>query len=209
MIENLIRVGKMADLNKYKESLNKFLDLVYLIQKDISGVRLRSTLVLQRREFSEQIDQVIESLNRDVELVEKGMKNLKRWLLLRKNALKAIENLYLSIDKTINDSRNEKEVKDRIRMFGKSAQQEFVLSLLYLEDLWNKDVEGTMNSMQKVASIMKVTHEKIERYKQEYNLDADELTSHIDSMFNYLLDEEFEKFEKLNQKIRDSILPDI
>lgn len=200
---------KMADLSNYKEALNQFLDLVYLIQKDISGVRLRSTLVLQKKEFSEQIDQVIASLNRDVELVEKGMKNLKRWLLLRKNALKAIENLYLSIDKTINDSRNEKEVKDRIRMFGKSAQQEFVLSLLYLEDLWNKDVEGTMNSMQKVASIMKVTHEKIERYKQEYNLDADELTSHIDSMFNYLLDEEFEKFKELNQKIRDSILPDI
>lgn len=199
----------MTDLEKYKDSLSKLLELIYLIQKDISGVRLRSSLVLKRKEFSQQIDQVIKLLNKDVETVEKGMNDLKRWLALRKNSIKAIENLYSSVERTINDSKNVGEIKERLRMFGKSAQQEFVLRILYLEDLWNKDVQETMQSMQKVASIMKVTHEKIDRYKKEYELDSDELNSHIDKLFNYLIEENFDEFEALEKEIRDSILPKI
>ena len=199
----------MSDINKYREALNKLLELIYLIQKDISGVRLRTSLVLQKREFTNQIDQVIKLLNNDVDIVEKGMKNLKRWLSLRKNTIKSIENLYISVEKTINDSNNKKEIKERLQMFGKSAQQEFILSLLYLEDLWHKDVEGTMNSMQKVTSIMKVTHEKIERYKQEYNLDSDNLNSYIDTLFNYLIQEKFDEFNTLEKQIKESLLPKI
>ncbi|MBD3227334.1 MAG: hypothetical protein GF329_04025 [Candidatus Lokiarchaeota archaeon] len=199
----------MTELERYKDSLGKLLELIYLIQKDISGVRLRSSLVLKKKEFSQQIDQVIKLLNKDVETVEKGINDLKRWLALRKNSIKAIENLYSSVEKTINDSKNIAEIKERLRMFGKSAQQEFVLSILYLEDLWNKDVQETMQSMQKVASIMKVTHEKIARYKKEYDLDSDELSSHIDTLFNYLIHKKFDEFEALEKKIRDSILPKI
>ncbi|MHA1231430.1 MAG: hypothetical protein ACTSRP_18615 [Candidatus Helarchaeota archaeon] len=196
----------MAEIEQYKQALKRIMDLVYLIQKDISGIRLRSPIVLQRKEFSDQIDQVIEMLNKDVEQVEKGIKNLKKWLQLRKNALNAIENLYSSIETTIAESKNVDEIKDRLRMFLKSSQQEFVLSILYLDDIW-REIESAMNSMQKVTSIMKVTHEKIERYKQEYNLDPDNLTSNIDTLFNYLLEGKFDEFEQLEKKIRDTILP--
>ncbi|MHA1270337.1 MAG: hypothetical protein ACTSPY_11160 [Candidatus Helarchaeota archaeon] len=196
----------MTDLTKFREPLMKLLDLVYLIQKDISGVRLRSSIVLRKKEFVNQIDQVIELLNKDVEIVEKGIQNLKKWLFLRKNALNAIKNLYLSIETTLNDSKTDSELKERIRLFVQSAQQEFILSILYLEDLW-REVEGTMNSMQKVASIMKVTHEKIDRYKQEYHLDPNEYTSYIDKLFNYLIEEKFDQFNELEKRIRNSILP--
>ena len=150
--------------------------------------------------------EVIELLNRDIETVANNIKKIKKWLNIRRNTLNSIKNLYSVIENTINDSKNVKEIKDRLRMFGKSAHEEFLLNILYLEDLW-KEIEDTMNSMQKVASIMKVTHEKIERYEQEFNLEPDNLISSIDILFNYLIEGKFEEFDSLETKIRETILP--
>ncbi|MFX1299229.1 MAG: hypothetical protein ACFFD2_30750, partial [Promethearchaeota archaeon] len=89
----------------------------------------------------------------------------------------------------------------------KAAQEDFVLSILRLEKLWNQEIKEIMESMKKVISIMQVTHEKIIRYKRECNI-QDSVDSDIERLLDYLYNEKFDEFNKAEKEIRARLLPE-
>ncbi|MFX1293659.1 MAG: hypothetical protein ACFFD2_02195 [Promethearchaeota archaeon] len=196
-----------ANLTELKDSLKKVLELIFLIEKDISGVRLRSSNILKQEGLKEQVDIVIRTIEEDVKKVEMGVNPLRRYFLLRNNALNAINNLTSSLNKTINESKTIEEVREVIRMFSKDAQEDFVHTILQLEELWNQEIKEIMESMKKVISIMQVTHEKILRYKQECNI-KDGVGSDVERLLDLLFNGNIKDFEKKEHDLRTRLLPD-
>jgi len=94
-----------------------------------------------------------------------------------------------------------------LRLFSKAAQEEFVLTIIQLEKLWNQEIMDIMESMKKVISIMQVTQEKIVRYKRECNIQED-LESDLGNLMEYLLKGEMEKYKKAEKDLRARILPE-
>jgi hypothetical protein len=194
-------------LTDLKESLKKIADLIILIEKDISGVRLRSASILKHEELRKQVELVIQTIDDDIKKVEKGVNPLKQYFLLRNKSLNAISNLNNSLDKMVNESTSTEEIKEIIRLFAKDAQEEFVISIQQLEKLWNKEIKEIMESMKKVISIMQVTHEKIVRYKRECNIE-DDVESDIERLLDFLFDGNVGEFQKLEQELRTKLLPE-
>ncbi|HUX98592.1 MAG TPA: hypothetical protein VMV49_03505 [Candidatus Deferrimicrobium sp.] len=190
------------------DSLSKVLELVFLIEKDISGVRLRSASILLHDELRKQVEMVIGSIEEDMKKVETGINPLKKYFMLRKNALNSINNLTSSLEQMINESTSIEEIQESIRLFSKSAQEEFVLTILQLEKLWNQEIMDIMESMKKVISIMQVTHEKLIRYKRECNIQED-YGSDIGNLLEQLLKGNLEEFKKAEKDLRSRILPEI
>ena len=195
------------NLTDLKVSLKKVADLIILIEKDISGVRLRSASILQHEELRKQVEMVIQTIDDDIKKVEMGVNPLKQYFLLRNKALNAISNLNNSLDKMVNESTSTEEIKEIIRLFAKDAQEEFVISIQQLEKLWNKEIKEIMESMKKVISIMQVTHEKIVRYKRECNIE-DDVESDIERLLDFLFDGNVGDFRKLEEELRAKLLPE-
>jgi len=190
-----------------KGSLNKVLELVLLIEKDISGVRLRSPDILKQEQLKEQVDLVIKSIEEDMKKVEQGINPLRNYFQLRNNALNSISNLISSLKDTIeSEALAPDDIKESIRLFSKAAQEDFVLTINQLEKVWNQDIMDIMESMKKVISIMQVTHEKIIRYKRECNIQED-LSSDLGTLLDYLLKGNREAFKKAEKSLRMRLLP--
>ncbi len=196
------------NLSELKNSLKKVMELIFLIEKDISGVRLRSVSILMHKELQDQVNAVLKTIEADIKKVEDGVNPLKKYFLLRNKALNAINNLTSSLDKMVNESTSVEEIREIIRLFSKDAQEEFVLTLVQLEKLWNQDIMDIMDSMKKVISIMQVTHEKIIRYKRECNI-QDGVESDIERLLDYLFQGKIEEFKTAEQELRNKLLPDI
>ena len=192
-----------------KDSLDRILDLAILIEKDISGVRLRSPEILKQEQLKEQVELVIKSIEDDMKKVENGINPLKKYFSLRSNALSSMDNLIASL-KDVIESKTLKsdEIKESVRLFSKAAQEEFVLTIIQLEKLWNTDIMDIMDSMKKVISIMQVTHEKIIRYKRECNIQED-LESDLGNLMEYLLKGDRDGFKKAEKSLRARILPEV
>jgi hypothetical protein len=195
-------------LNDLKGSLNKILELVLLIEKDISGVRLRSPDILKQEQLKEQVDLVIKSIEEDMKKVEQGINPLKNYFQLRNNALNSISTLISSLKDTIeSETLAPEEIKESISLFSKAAQEDFVLTINQLEKLWNQEIMSIMDSMKKVISIMQITHEKIIRYKRECNIQED-LSSDLGILLDYILKGNKEAFKKAEKALRARILPE-
>ena len=195
-------------LNDLKGSLNKILELVLLIEKDISGVRLRSPDILKQEQLKEQVDLVIKSIEEDMKKVEQGISPLKNYFQLRNNALNSISTLISSLKDTIeSETLAPEEIKESISLFSKAAQEDFVLTINQLEKLWNQEIMSIMESMKKVISIMQITHEKIIRYKRECNIQED-LSSDLGILLDYILKGNKEAFKKAEKALRARILPE-
>jgi hypothetical protein len=195
-------------LNDLKGSLNKILELVLLIEKDISGVRLRSPDILKQEQLKEQVDLVIKSIEEDMKKVEQGINPLKNYFQLRNNALNSISTLISSLKDTIeSETLAPEEIKESISLFSKAAQEDFVLTINQLEKLWNQEIMSIMESMKKVISIMQITHEKIIRYKRECNIQED-LSSDLGILLDYILKGNKEAFKKAEKALRARILPE-
>lgn len=195
------------NLSELKNSLKRVLELIFLIEKDISGVRLRSTSILEHEELRKQVEMVIQTIEEDIKKVERGVNPLKKYFLHRNKALNAINHLTSSLEKTINDSTTTEEIREIIRLFSKDAQGEFVLKISQLEKLWNQEIMEIMESMKKVISIMQVTHEKIVRYKRECNI-QDGVESDIERLLDYLYNGDFEEFKKAEEELRTRLIPE-
>lgn len=195
------------DVGELKEHLNRVLELAILIEKDISGVRLRSPDILKQEQLKDQVDLVIKSIEEDMKKVENGISPLKKYFALRSNALSSMETLIASLKDAIDSTLKSEEITESLRLFSKAAQEEFVLTIIQLEKLWNQDIMDIMESMKKVISIMQVTHEKIIRYKRECNIQED-LESDLGNLMDYLLKGELGKFQKAEKDLRGRILPE-
>jgi uncharacterized phage infection (PIP) family protein YhgE len=195
------------ELKDLKGLLKRVEEIIFLIEKDISGVRLRSTSILKHEELKQQVDAVIKTIEEDVKKVELGVNPLKQYFNQRNNALNAINNLTSSLDKMINESKSVEEINEIIRLFSKDAQEEFVQMILRLEKLWNEQIKELMESMKKVISIMQVTHEKIIRYKRECNI-QDTVDSDIGRLLDLLYKGKYEEFKKIEQELRSKLLPE-
>ena len=189
------------------EALSKILELIILVEKDISGVRLRSASILMHDELRKQVESVIKIIDDDMKTVEAGINPLKKYFLLRKNALNAINNLTSSLEQMIDESGSVEEIRESVRLFSKAAEEEFVLTILQLEKLWNQEIMDVMESMKKVISIMQVTHEKIIRYKRECNIEEG-LGSDLGSLLDSLLNGKLEDFRKAEKELRTRLLPE-
>ena len=195
------------NLLELKNSLKQILGLTFLIEKDISGVRLRSASILEHEELKKQVEIVIATIEEDIRKVEHGAPPLRKYFFLRNKALAAMNNLISSLEKTISESKSTEEIKEVIRLFSKDAQQDFVVTILQLEKLWNQEIMDIMESMKKVISIMQVTHEKIIRYKRECNI-QDGVSSDIERLLDYLYNNNFEEFRRAEQELRSRLLPE-
>ncbi len=195
------------ELKDLKGLLKRVEEIIFLIEKDISGVRLRSTSILKHEELKQQVDAVIKTIEEDVKKVELGVNPLKQYFNQRNMALNAINNLTASLDKMINESKSVDEINEIIRLFSKDAQEEFVQMILRLEKLWNEQIKELMESMKKVISIMQVTHEKIIRYKRECNI-QDTVDSDIGLLLDLLYNGKYEEFKKIEQELRAKLLPE-
>lgn len=190
-----------------KDALNNILELAILIEKDISGVRLRSPDILKQEQLKEQVELVIKSIEEDMKKVEIGINPLKKYFSLRSNALSSMGNLVSSLQDAVISELKSDEIKESLRLFSKAAQEEFVLTIIQLEKLWNQEIMDIMESMKKVISIMQVTQEKIVRYKRECNIQED-LESDLGNLIEYLLKGDMEKFRKAEKDLRARILPE-
>ncbi|MHA1266290.1 MAG: hypothetical protein ACTSRS_13740 [Candidatus Helarchaeota archaeon] len=190
------------------DALSKVLELVFLVEKDISGVRLRSASILLHDELRKQVEAVIKVIEEDMKTVEKGITPLRKYFLLRKNALNALNNLISSLKQMIDESNSVEEIQESIRLFSKAAEEEFVLTIMQLEKLWNQDIMKVMDSMKKVISIMSITHEKILRYKRECNI-KEGLGSDLGALLNYLREGKLEDFKIHEKELRKRLLPDL
>ncbi|MHA1131659.1 MAG: hypothetical protein ACTSQI_12555 [Candidatus Helarchaeota archaeon] len=196
--------GKLMAL---KGMLKRVEEIVFLIEKDISGVRLRSSSILKHEELKNQVDMVLKTIEQDIKKVEQGVNPLKQYFDQRNKALNAINNLTSSLDKMINESKSPNEIREIIRLFSKDAQEEFVQMILRLEKLWNEEIKDLMESMKKVISIMQVTHEKIIRYKRECNI-HNTVDSDIGKLLDLLYTGNYEEFSKIEREIRSKLLPE-
>ncbi|MDD1777253.1 MAG: hypothetical protein LUQ65_03720 [Candidatus Helarchaeota archaeon] len=195
------------NVGELKEQLNRVLELAILIEKDISGVRLRSPDILKQEQLKEQVDLVIKSIEEDMKKVENGIPPLKKYFALRSNALSSMGNLIASLKDAIDSTLKSDEITESLRLFSKAAQEEFVLTIIQLEKLWNQEIMDIMESMKKVISIMQVTQEKIIRYKRECNIQED-LESDLGNLMDYLLKGEMGKFKEAEKDLRSRILPE-
>lgn len=189
------------------DEISKVLELVFLVEKDMSGVRLRSTSILLHDELRKQVEAVINVIEEDMKRVEKGINPLKKYFLLRKNALNSLNNLISSMKQMIDESTSVDEIQESIRLFSKAAEEEFVLTILQLEKLWNNEIMDIMESLKKVISIMQVTHEKIIRYKRECNI-HEGLGSDLGTLLNHLLEGKIEEFKRGEKQLRARLLPE-
>ncbi len=189
------------------EAVSKILELVFLVEKDFSGVRLRSTSILLHDELRKQVETVINIIEEDMKKVERGIPPLKKYFLLRKTALNALSNLIASLEQMINESTSVEEISESIRLFSKAAEEEFVLTILQLEKLWNQEIMDIMEAAKKVISIMQVTHEKIIRYKRECNI-KDGLGSDLGILLNFLLEGNLTEAKKAENDLRTRLLPE-
>lgn len=189
------------------DAISKVLEIVFLVEKDISGVRLRSASILLHEELRKQVETVIQVIEEDMKKVENGINPLKNYFLLRKNALNALNNLISSLKQMIDESTSVEEIQESIRLFSKAAEEDFVLTILQLEKLWNQDIMDVMDSMKKVISIMQVTHEKILRYKRECNI-KEGLGSDLGGLLDNLLKGELKAFNEGEKVLRTRLLPD-
>lgn len=190
------------------EALSKVLELVFLVEKDFSGVRLRSASILLHDELRKQVETVIKVIEEDMKKVEAGIQPLKKYFLLRKNALNALNNLTSSLKQMIDESTTVNEIQESVRLFSLAAEEEFVLTILQLEKLWNKEIMDIMESLKKVTSIMQVTHEKIIRYKRECNI-QEGLGSDLGTLLNSLLQGKLEDFKRGEKELRSRLLPEM
>lgn len=190
------------------EALSKVLELVFLVEKDFSGVRLRSASILLHDELRKQVETVIKVIEDDMKQVEAGIQPLKKYFLIRKNALNALNNLTSSLKQMIDESTSVSEIQESVRLFSLAAEEEFVLTILQLEKLWNKEIMEIMESLKKVISIMQVTHEKIIRYKRECNI-QEGLGSDLGTLLNELLEGKLEKFKTGEKELRSRLLPEM
>jgi hypothetical protein len=108
----------------------------------------------------------------------------------------------------IDESNSVDEIQESIRLFSKAAEEEFVLTILQLEKLWNNDIMEILDSMKKVISIMQVTHEKILRYKRECHI-KEGLGSDLGSLLDQLLKGELKGFKDGEKELRTRLLPEI
>jgi len=189
------------------EALSKVLELVFLVEKDFSGVRLRSASILLHDELRKQVETVIKVIEDDIKQVEAGIQPLKKYFLMRKNALNALNNLTSSLKQMIDESTSVSEIQESVRLFSLAAEEDFVLTILQLEKLWNKEIMEIMESLKKVISIMQVTHEKIIRYKRECNI-QEGLGSDLGALLNELLEGKLEKFKTGEKELRSRLLPE-
>ncbi|NVM55513.1 MAG: hypothetical protein HWN66_17530 [Candidatus Helarchaeota archaeon] len=189
------------------DALSRVLELVFLVEKDFSGVRLRSASILLHDELRKQVETVIAVIEEDMKKVENGIKPLKRYFQLRKNALNAINNLISSLKQMIDECNSVEELQESVRLFSKGAEEEFVLMILQLEKLWNQEIFEIMDSMKKVISIMQVTHEKLLRYKRECNI-KEGLGSDLGKLLEDLLEGKLEEFKKGEKDLRTRLLPE-
>lgn len=190
------------------EALSKILELVFLVEKDFSGVRLRSTSILLHDELRKQVETVINVIEEDMKKVEQGIKPLKKYFLLRKNALNSLSNLEASMEQMINESTTVEEIQESIRLFSKAAEEDFILTILQLERLWNQEIMEIMASAKKVISIMQVTNEKIIRYKREANI-KEGLVSDLGTLLNHLLEGKLADAKKGEKELRSRLLPEM
>ncbi|MHA1649873.1 MAG: hypothetical protein ACTSYB_06750 [Candidatus Helarchaeota archaeon] len=195
------------NLTKLKDALKRVQELIFLIEKDISGVRLRSATILRHEELKKQVDSVIKTIEEDVKKVERGISPLKQYFFLRNKALNAINNLTSSLEKMIKESTSIEEIQETIRLFSKNAQEEFVVTLLQLEKLWNEEIMELMDAMKKVISIMQVTNEKIVRYKRECNIQGG-VDSDIGKLLDNLFSGNYEDFDRIEKELRAKLLPE-
>jgi len=193
-------------LPNFLDALSKLLELIDLLEKDFSGVRVRSPSVLLKDELLSQVTEVIQKIKEDILIVERGIKDLKTWFLVRKQALNGITNLYSSIKKTLEESKSVEEIKDSLRMFSFSAQEDFIHNLIRLEKLWNEKVLTVTQAMNRVLSIMLVTQEKIGRYKKQLALDEKDLSNYLERILKTLVEKDLSSFEELEKKFRENII---
>lgn len=194
------------NLDKEFEALKKLQEIVYIIEKDYSGVRLRSTAVLLKEELQDQIDLVIRKIQEDIEIVEKGINPLKIWFKLRKDGLNAITSMGKSLKKMIDDEAGAEEISETLRMFAFSQQEDFSHSIVKLEKLWAEDIADVLSAMKRVTSIMQVTMEKIERYKQEIKFNDENLANNLELLIQALHDNKIDEFNKLYDELNSSLI---
>ncbi|MFX1450047.1 MAG: hypothetical protein ACFFCM_04330 [Promethearchaeota archaeon] len=187
-------------------SLSKVLELVSLVEKDFSGVRVRSPSVLIKDELLEQVEEVIKKITEDIAIVEGGIKDMKTWFILRKQALSGINNLHHSLKKTIDGSKTVEEVRESIRMFSLAAQEDFIHNVFHIEKLWNDSVKQVTQAMNRVLSIMLVTQEKIERYKTQLDLDEQDFSNIIERVLKSLLEKDLSNFIEIEKDFREKLI---
>jgi len=189
-----------------QEALLKIYEIVYIIEKDYSGVRLRSTAVLLKEELQDQIDLVIRKIQEDVEIVENGINPLKIWFKLRKDGLNAITTLGKSLKKLIDDKAGDEEISETLRMFAFSSQEDFSHSIVKLEKLWSEDIADVLSAMKRVTSIMQVTMEKIERYKQEIKFNDENMANNLELLVQALHDKKIDEFNKIYEELNSRLI---
>lgn len=187
-------------------ALSKVLELVSLIEKDFSGVRVRSPSVLIKDELLEQVEEVIKKISEDIAIVERGIKDMKTWFVLRKQALSGINNLHHSLKKTVDEAGSTEEIKESIRMFSLSAQEDFIHNIFRIEKLWNDSVLNVTQAMNRVLSIMLVTQEKIERYKTQLDLDEQDFSNILERILKSLLEKNLSNFTEIERAFRDKLI---
>ena len=193
-------------LKNLLNALSQVLELVNLLEKDYSGVRVRSPSVLLKDELLEQVTEVIQKIKEDILIVENGIQDLRTWFMVRKQALNGITNLHESLKKTMEESKSIEEIRDSIRMFSFSAQEDFVHNLIRLERLWNEKLLNVTTAMNRVLSIMLVTQEKIGRYKKQLELDEQDLSNLLESILKSLIEEDLSNFHEIEKKFRENII---
>jgi len=106
-----------------KDSLSNVLELAILIEKDISGVRLRSTDILKQEQLKEQVELVIKSIEEDMKKVENGINPLKKYFALRSNALSSMDNLIASLKDAIESKLKSEEIREVCASFQKQPKK--------------------------------------------------------------------------------------
>ncbi|MHA1376842.1 MAG: hypothetical protein ACTSRG_00545 [Candidatus Helarchaeota archaeon] len=193
-------------ISNFIDALSKVVELVDLLEKDFSGVRVRSPSVLLKEELLSQVTEVIQKIKEDILVVESGIKDLKTWFMVRKQALNGITNLHDSLKKTLEQSKSVEEIKDSVRMFSLSAQEDFVHNLLRLENLWNERVFSVTQAMNRVLSIMLVTQEKIGRYKKQLALNENDLSNYLEKILKSIIEKDLANFSEIEKKFRENII---
>lgn len=187
-------------------ALSRVVELISLIEKDFSGVRVRSTSVLIKEELLEQVQEVIKKISEDIEIVENGISSLRTWFTVRKQALNGITSLHESLKKTMEESTSVEEIEDSLRMFSFSANEDFIHNLVRMEKLWNEEVLTVTQSMNRVLSIMLVTQEKIERYKNQLKLNEEDLSNSIEEILKSILEKDLSSFDEMESQFRERLI---
>ncbi|NVM03005.1 MAG: hypothetical protein HWN67_11750 [Candidatus Helarchaeota archaeon] len=186
--------------------ISKVLELVSLIEKDFSGVRVRSPSVLIKDELLEQVEEVIKKISEDIAIVESGIKDMKTWFILRKQALSGINNLHHSLKKTLDEAGSAEEIKESVRMFSLASQEDFIHNIFHIKKLWHDSVMNVTQAMNRVLSIMLVTQEKIERYKTQLDLDEQDYSNVLERLLKSLLEKNLSNFIEIEKDLRTKLL---